>query len=597
MAVSEEHKTLASWLGGLITSIRSRSIPIHETWLRNYSAWRNRHTRRQFLSETFNHTLPASRRAVERSVVRVAQMLLPSSQFFEVYPGAEMDEEEGKRAEAVWSYEFFVLSKKIPIRRVVKQWARCYNLYGRAISKTTVRVEPTGEIDPATNQEKKLVWPTCRAVDPFMFYVWPETATTIDEAVLVFEDNMMPWEIYDAHAKSGVVDPIPQEELAAPEWPVTLTRRLAASQLTNPSDTAAGPLQEKPEVKALVNFVALSEVWMKKNRQLRRIWLVWNVADGPRVVADRVSKMPAPPYRMALARELPGEQFTSGLMDDLEPLNAFLNDQVNITLETQATTVWPPAAVDPTLIRRSDTLRYRPRQKWLVDPAGVKWMEPPDNMARLGFAGIQMGMTFIDTFSGSTPLSEGTPGRNMPRAGFAVSSLMNLAMADIKDVAEIIEDELLTPLLADIYRLSALLVPSDQVVRVPGARDMAARRVTMSDLVGDWEFRWVGSLQSQDFQVRAQRLITLLGTLGDVGPLIMQDLMAKGKRINWVALLQRLWRDGVGERGADSIIEDIPPQEMIQNILRSLLVAQQGQNGGPAPAGAPVLTGGGDGGT
>ncbi|KKM92967.1 hypothetical protein LCGC14_1213310, partial [marine sediment metagenome] len=83
------------------------------------------------------------------------------------------------------------------------------------------------------------------------------------------------------------------------------------------------------------------------------------------------------------------------------------------------------------------------------------------------------------------------------------------------------------------------------------------------------EFAWVGSIQTQEFQIRSQRLVSLLDTIGKYGEQIGRDLQIKNKQINWTAILKRLWRDGLGERGADSIISDITPQE------RALLLAEQ----------------------
>jgi len=122
--------------------------------------------------------------------------------------------------------------------------------------------------------------------------------------------------------------------------------------------------------------------------------------------------------------------------------------------------------------------------------------------------------------------------------------------------------------------MTVLFVPPEQVFRIPGTKDYPGRSVNAGQLSGDYDFRWVGSLQSQDMQVRSQRLVTTLQVLGKMAPTVSADLAAKGKKVHWEALYKRVWRDGLGERGADNIIIDMTPQE---------IQAMQAQQNKPEP--------------
>jgi len=179
----------------------------------------------------------------------------------------------------------------------------------------------------------------------------------------------------------------------------------------------------------------------------------------------------------------------------------------------------------------------------------------------------------MDTYAGMGPLAEGTPTRNMPRSGMAVSSLMQMALSDITDASRMMEDMVLTPLMADVHNLTMEFVPKEQIIKIPGTKDFPGRRLTVDSMSGDWEFRWVGSMQSQDYQVRAQRLMGTLGLIAKMYPVVVEDLTRRGKRINIEAIMKRVWRDGLGERGADNIIEDIPPQELAQIQMEKMLGA------------------------
>ena len=557
-----EKEALLKVLEGQVPGIRNRRDTITQRMQLNHAAWRGTHTRSFFKSDTFAHFIPAARRVVERFVTRGTQMLLPSSEFFEVYPGDELDDDAGKRAESTRAYLVYLFRKKLRTYSLVKQLLRCFLLYSRAIIKTGVRVERSGR--------ETLIWPTARAVDPFMFYTWPETCTNIEDAQIVVEDNMMPWETYAANMKRGVVERIERKDLTKVEWPQNVIKRLTDQGIPSPDDMGSTPQAEvNQENKPVQNFLAISEVWMRKETSWWFVWLLWNHEGGPKIV--RVSKKlkSRPSYRMVVSREIPGEAYTSAMMDDIEPLQVLLNDQINMTSEAQAVSFSPPTVVDPDRVSRASSIIYKPRAIWYADPEGIKMLEPKDT-TKIGFQGIQMTLGLMDTFSGSSPLAEGQPTRNLPRAGFAVSSLLSLSLADIKDAAILMEDEILTPLLGDLYGITLDMIPKSQVFKIPGTSNFEkARKLKPSDLLRDAEFAWVGSIQTQEFQIRSQRLVSLLDTIGKYGEQIGRDLQIKNKQINWTAILKRLWRDGLGERGADSIISDITPQE------RALLLAEQ----------------------
>ena len=561
---SKGKREWGEWFAPLLSDIRSRRVPQEQQWLLYHDSWRGVRTRSYFKSEMFNHFIPAARKAVEKYVTRGAQMLVPSPEFFEVYPGDEVDDLAGKQAESVLTFHRNLWSRRIKPYPLVRQLLRSYAIYSRAIVKSYVKIERDGD--------KVNIWPHLRAVDPFNLYVYPETVTDYQEATIVFEDTMMPWDTYQLNVDNGVADAISQSDLTTPEWPTHWVQRLASGTgMTDPSSTTTAKTegQGTESKKSLVRFVALTDVWIKQGSYWLEFWLVNNVPDTPRVVRTNTRPFARHPFRGAAARDLTGEHYTTGLMDDLEPLQALLNDQVNMTLEGQATLFSPPTIINPDLVTRMSSVVFRPRAKWLGDPAGFKFLEPHDT-TKAGYSGIQFTMGLMDSYSGMGPLADGTPTRNMPRSGFAISSLLQMSMSDIQDAARMIEDLVLTPAMSDLHRLTLDFVPAAQIFRIPGTKDFPARRLQKSDINGEWDFKWVGSLQSQDYQVRAQRLVAVLGQVGKMYPVIQEDLIRRGKRINFELLLKRAWRDGLGERGADSIIEDLTPQEQMQIMMERL---------------------------
>lgn len=572
----EKSRELTQSLGAIATDLRTRRRPINERWLLYHSAYTGRQTRTMFNSDMFKHFVPAARRAVERFVVRGAQMVVPNAaDFFEVYPGDEStDNQKDAEANSIRSWLRYLLVKRIKAYTFARTCFRMWALYGRVVTKVGVEILKIPEREGGTTTQ---VWPTVRVVDPFYFYCYPETVSDPNKLQVMVEDFMLPWDHYKALSDDKVCSPLEREALSAPEWPDHQTRRLQQQQLNDPSS-----LQSTEKSEDLASFVAISEVWYRRDGHWQRVWIAWNVRGGEKLVRYNPEPFPVPPYRQAVARDLPGEFYTTGMMDDLEPMQVLLNDQFNIALEGQATNFSPPVVIDPNRIYRHSSLVYRPRAKWLADPEGVKFFEPRD-IAKHAFQGIQFTLGLMDSFSGSNPLAEGQTTRGMPRAGFAVSSLINLSLADIKDAAQVIEDCILTPLLGDLYRLTVEYADPQQIVKIPGTQDWPARKFRVSDLVGDWDFQWVGSLQSQDMQVKSQRMVAVLAMLGKIGPVMLTDLQMRGKRLNWEAILKRVWRDGLGERGLDKIIEQLSPQEMQMIQQQQMMQQMQGAKGGGSP--------------
>ncbi len=577
-------RDLAVRLGDQIREVRDRRKTREERWLRNHAAGVTAQSigREQYRSDVFRHYIPVVRRSLERFTVRATRMLVPTPRFFEVFPGDDFDLAAGKRADCVRAYMEYLLLHRIMIRRLVSQLVRTFLLYEQAIVKTGVQLVNAPVVWGAYRGVLREVWPTAHAVDPFNFYVWPETVNDISEALLVFEDVMMPYQEYQQFAAQNICDPIRRDELSKPEWPRHHVERLAHLGLTEPdavrmtADSGIAPVDRRERGET---FVALSEAWFKAGGRWHQAWLVWNVAEAPRVTRLHPAPYPMPPYRLGIARPLPGELYTSSMLDDLEPLQALYNDQINQGEEARAVVAVPPVIIDPNLVNRADSIKFGPRQRWYGNIEGFSIPRIPDVSMSALRAQLQT-LSMIQSMGATGPLTEGQPTRGMPRAGYAVNSLIGLATADIQDVAEIIEQEVLTPMLADLHRWTVAFVPPEQIIRIPGTQDYPPFRLSLSDLVGGWHFKWVGTLQAQDLQVRAQRLVAAMQTLVKIEP----QLQLQGFTINWPALVRMVWRDGLGERGVEQIVVPIPPEMRLQMMLAAAGPAAQGG----APVGGPT---------
>jgi hypothetical protein len=585
-ATTQLKNDFADTIGPLCVTVRDRSRVRRDRWINNHAAWMGIRTRAHFESEYFKHYVPMGRRSIERNVVRTKKTLLPAPTFFEVFPGDEYDTLLGRSADSVRAYMTYLLRNRIRIGRVVSQACRSIYLYDRAILKNTIAVTDTFVEWAGLRGPFREVWPTTRVVDPFAFYVWPETVDVLDDAVMLFEDVMMPYSLYSAMAERGICDPIPEADLGAPDWPYYHKIRLAHAGLTEPTSAGQhGPLVDEfgkdlPDTKPQQKFVSLSGVWWKNKERWYEAWLVWNVprARQSQCVRLRIGPYPEPPYRMALARPLPGEHYTTGMMDDIEPMQVWLNDVVNQMEENRAASGLPPVALDATAVQRMDSLDYGARAKWLISNPrdNVMTIDVKDTTAN-GARQVASIIALLNSVSGASPISEGQPTRGLPRAGFAVSSLIALGMADIVDVAEILEEEILTPTLRDLHRLTLAFVPREQILQIPGTADFPPRAMRVQDLEGSWNLVWMGSQQNQDQQMRAQRLITFWDGLLKALPVLAQ----MGYTVDVPQLAKRIFRDGMGERGVEQFIRAMTPPEAQQYAM--MTQSAGGGQGGPSP--------------
>lgn len=567
-------------------AIRDRRRVVEEKWLRSRRAWMGFTYPRYLPPDTAigNYRIPAARRAAERTVVRCVKLLTPSVKWFEVAPmaGSDIDQD---RLTNVDGFMWYVMRKKIKSRSIIAQLVRCMLMYGLPILKTSIMIQ------------NGMVWPTQRAVDPFSFYIYPETAPTTDEAEIVFEDFLFSYERYNTFVNKGIVDPISRTDLDAPQWPYHLTERLAYQGITDPTanvDIAIGNVSDQLK-RTTSAFVSITEEWIRREGKLYQVYIAWNVKPHPRIVGFFQSQYDDPLYRMTIHRALPGETYTTSQMEDIVELDGIQNDLFNQFIDS-VDFEQGMLAFGGGELQRSDAFKMKGRAKWNFgsdNPKEVMQFISPPNTSVNQLRAWQIATGMLQSYGAAGTITEGQPGRNMPRAGNAVNNLINLGMADIQDLAEAIEQEVLTPGLSDIYKVSSM-IPDDQLMMIPNGQavygnGMKSNVIKKRDILGDFEFEWVGSLQFQDDAQRAQQLMIFL----NMAPQLMPWLNQQGYTFNLAELVQTIWRSGIRERSLSRVVVTLQEmQAMLQKqaqqsgqpqlpleVLQALQAVQQSQPG------------------
>jgi hypothetical protein len=503
------------------------------------------------------YNIPAGRRAAERTVVRAVSLLTPNEKCFEVLPGFDVLPEIVANCDKFMDY---ILRRKIRSRSNINLLVRSMFMYGICILKTSVQVR-NGQ-----------VWPYQRVVDPFAFYIFPETSESVDHAELIFEDFLFSYERYNALAQKGLVSEIKRSDVTEPTWPYHLTERLAYQGITTPSADLSTQLDRVGDELQRIGagFISLSELWLPRNDKLYQVHIAWNVTGGPRIVNFVQSEYDEPMYRTALHRPLAGETYTNSMMDDLTELDNVQNDTFN---QFKDAVDWEQGfvAVDESESAgsRKDTWKMKGRAKWSLggNPREILNLLQPNQTSTNQLRAWQIELGLINALAGTGTIAEGQPGRNMPRAGGAVNTLINLSMADVQDMAELVEQEVLTPSLYDIYKVSMQFIPDSQLMRIAGAKanytgGVVSSVIRRKDIAGDFDFEWVGAQQSQDDQARSQKLLIFFNLLSQ--PQILRSLQQQGYVPDFAEFVRYLWRYTLGERGLSNII--IPVSQLQQKV-------------------------------
>jgi hypothetical protein len=576
---------LADDLTERIISIRERRRWVEEQWLRGHRAWMNLGVEQRFRasdSSNADYTLPVARRAIERTVVRGVKMLTPNVKWFEVNAIGDVDD---KRLANVDAFMWYILRKKIKSKTNISQLIRCMVLYGRCHLRTSITVR-NGQ-----------VWPSQRVVDPFAFYTFPETGTTADETDIVFEDFLFSYEKYKTFVSKGIVEDVPTEDLTTPDWPYHLTERLSHQGLSTSSAIPISTDKIKDSLqKVKANFVSVTEMWLPREDSLYQVYIVWNCTGGPKIVGFFKSEYDEPLYKSAIHRGLPSEAYTNSMMDDIVDLQALSNDQLN---QFQDSVNWEQGfvAVNNSAVGRRDSWKAKGRAIWEFsdDPRNaMQFLQPPVTSTNQ-LRAWQIYLSLINSLAGTGTIAEGQPGRNMPRAGGAVNNLVNLSLADVQDLSEMVEQEVLTPSIGDIHRVCSQFIPDHQLMKIPGGESLFGKSAILKrdQIVGDYEFDWVGSLQYQDEQVRAQRMMIFLNMIPQLAPLLEQQ----GYTFNIVELIQNIWRYSLGERSLSKVVMPIGEmqQEMLMRQAQDMVKkgSQGGGQGGGGRNGQSPAPGGG----
>jgi len=565
---------------------QERNGVLRERWLRYYRIWSVRHDSQGYKGRT-NTYFPVGRRWIEQWVTRLKRDLFPDQDWFACNA---LREDFEARVPAKMALQKYWMRRHMRLRKHALPWLRQLVMYGtspvrnvwRAIEheQTVLRDvldddgAPSGKTIEQVEKVADFLGPTFEPVDLFAFYVWPPTAAGLDDCTLVFEDRCVPRSRVYALANKPLDPSDPKagnvyegvDELVA-LYDQAIQNRTGGQAGRNPDkyDALAIRLADKGftapldfNVPAALRPLDLTEcMWtvdLEEDEPARYL-----VTLGADEVPLRVQRRPfwhgGTQWLVGRFQQIPEEFYGRGLCELFDYLQYFVNDLGNQSGDAFVWSTNPIAVVDIGAVQDPTSLRMAPGAKWLANPAGVQFTTPPQGAATAGFTAVQGYVGLADTLVAPTPARPMAPQQQtgaQDSAGLA-AQLADSAV-DLRAVIESLEDEVMVPLLERSDILTQQCLDRDIILKVAGkdGLELVEHPITVADLVGEYEWEWLGTTTAQNQQVRAQQMVQGIALMSQIPP---DQLAAQNVTIDWPYILRTFWSVGLGLPDADRVVK------------------------------------------
>jgi len=564
---------------------QERNGVLRERWLRYYRIWSVRHDQQGYRGRT-NTYFPLGRRWIEQWVTRLKRDLFPDQDWFAC---RALREDFEARVPAKVALQKYWMRRHMRLRAHALPWLRQLVMYGtspvrnvwRAVEheQTVLRDvldddgSPSGRTIEQVEKVADFLGPTFEPVDLFAFYVWPPTADGLSAATLAFEDRCVPRSRVYALAerpldpsdpKAGnvyegvnVLTDLYDAAIANrtggggrnPEKYDALAQRLADKGFTAPLDS---------NIPAALRPLDLTEC----------MWTVDLEDDDPApylvtLGADEIPlRVQRRPFFHGGSQWLCGrfvqvaeEFYGRGLCELFDYMQYFVNDLGNQSGDAFIWSTNPIAVVDIGAVQDPTSLRMAPGAKWLANPAGVQFTTPPQGAAQAGFEAVSNYVGLADTLVAPTPARPvGTVSQQGAQDSAGLAAQLADSAVDLRAVVENLEDDVMVPLLERSDILTQQCLDRDIILKVAGADglELVEHPITVADLVGEYEWEWLGTTNALNQQVRAQQMVQGIALLTQVP---QDQLGAQGVTIDWPYVLRTFWSVGLGLSDADRVIK------------------------------------------
>jgi hypothetical protein len=568
----------------LLRRVRDDRQRLRDKWLRYYRIWSVQHDQQGYRGRT-NTYFPVGRRWIEQWVARLKRDLFPDTDWFRC---RALREDFEARVPAKQALQQYWMRRYMRLRKHSLPWLRQLVMFGTSPVRNVWRVsereqtalrdvldeggEPTGRTKTVVETVADFLGPTFEPVDLFAFYVWPPTAASLDAAVLTFEDRCLSRAEVQRFARRPLDPRAPDGDMVyegvgalLARYDDAITSRLTARD-SGKYDALAQRLADK-------GFTApLDQSLPRALRPLDITRCKW-VADleddqaepylveiGADEIPLRVQKNPwwhgGGDWLCGRFTPVVDEFYGRGLPEVFDYLQYFANDLGNQSGDAFVWATNPIAVVDIGAVQDPTSLRMAPGAKWLANPAGVQFTTPPQGAAQAGFEAVSSYLSLGDTMVAPTPARPLVPGAESPK-GDLQAAIADSAV-DLRAIVESLEDEVMVPLLERSDILSQQCLDRDIVLKVAGADgvELLEHPISVADLVGEYEWEWLGTTAALNQQVRAQQMVQGIALISQIP---QEQLQAQSVEVDWAYVVRTFWSVGLALPDADRVLKKMGP--------------------------------------
>lgn len=512
--------------------------------------------------------LPAARATIETFTNSIGRDFFPASDaWYDVTAIEDISEEA--RADALKAAFDYFFTRKQKLKSDAMPGIRQLVLYGTSPFKVSfldkdieMQTLERGNLKKITKKVKLEYGPRIQPRDLFNFFVWPTTADSVQDASITIEDIEVTLDHLVQYAKKplkknapeqGYVYEIPEEvfqqkDQQPKEWFRHRRERLQRMGLSSdPSDRWSELSWDRRN---------LSEIYWRTDLDGTgyNLWLVTVVNDFYPI---RIQKNPywhqQRPYLVPRLMRCVGEFYGRGIMEVIDRINYMMNDVVNQTMDSVQYEINPITLIDPSGVAFPNSVRLHPGAKWLInDPTKNVVFSKPASVAAVGFTTLSLLQGYIHDFSGANAAMQGQPavrgrGRYQNTAS-GMQTLLSQGSSTVVTMVEDLEQEFGEPALYQSYSLMEQFYNEKLMLRILGRKGapIVQKRVELADIVGNYEFKWLGATSTRNRQIVGQQMINFLNIARGFPPQILQSL-------NWEWLIKKIWSEAFGMKGQEEL--------------------------------------------
>jgi hypothetical protein len=129
---------------------------------------------------------------------------------------------------------------------------------------------------------------------------------------------------------------------------------------------------------------------------------------------------------------------------------------------------------------------------------------------------------------------------------------------DLRAIVEHLEDDVFVPLLERSDILTQQCLDRDIILKVAGADGVTLleQPISVADLVGEYEWEWLGTTAALNQQVRAQQMVQGIALLAQIP---QEQLAAENLQVDWGYIVRTFWSVGLGLPDADRVVTKTGP--------------------------------------